>query len=126
LDWIKAKKVFDKGKLLTLKWVVTCKSNGSVRSRLVLREVKKAKKIEDQLEPQDLFSAMPPVESLKALVSHMMTEQTDEDGEDLVCGLFDASRAHFNVEAERELHANLPEEMAEDGFCPRLKRTMYG
>jgi hypothetical protein len=130
---MKAKNVFEKikwtptmGKLLTLKWVDTRKSSGLVRSRLVAREVKKAKKVEDRLQPHEVFSAMPPVESLKALVSHMMTEQVDPDGDSLVMAVFDVSRAHFNAEAERELYANLPEEMAEEGFCAKLNRTMYG
>ena len=38
------------------------------------REIKKTKSEYEKLEPSDVFSAMPPVESLKALVSHVMTE----------------------------------------------------
>lgn len=117
-----------KGKLLILKWVDTRKCSGVVRSRLVVREVKKSKKIVDQLEPQDVGSAMPPVESLKAVVNHVITQQKDVDSNDLVFGVFHVSRAHVKAEAERDLHANLPEEMAEDGdgCCTRLNRTMLG
>ena len=43
-----------------------------------MREIKKAKSEDEKLEPSDVFSAMPPVESLKALVSHVMTERVDE------------------------------------------------
>ena len=81
------------GKLLTMKWVDTRKTSGLVRSRLVVREIKKAKKEEDKLEPQEVFSSMPPVEALKALVSHMMTEQKDSAGEELVLALYDISRS---------------------------------
>ena len=39
---------------------------------------------------------MPPVESLKALVSHVMTERVDRRGRNLVLAVFDVSRAHFH------------------------------
>eukprot|EP00971_Amphidinium_carterae_P160374 3179487-Amphidinium_carterae.1 len=48
-----------------------------VKSRIVVREIKRAQTEEEKLEPKDV-SAMPPVESLKALVSYVMTEQTDK------------------------------------------------
>ena len=51
LDWILKQEVFEKapleqvdGRLLTLKWVDTVKSDGRHRSRLVVREIKKAKR----------------------------------------------------------------------------------
>ena len=37
---------------------------------------------------------MPPVESLKALVRHVMTERIDKRGRNLVLPVFDVSRAH--------------------------------
>ena len=64
-------------------------------ARLVVREIKKAKSEYEKLEPSDVFSAMPLVESLKALVSHVMTERVDKRGRILVLALFDVSRAHF-------------------------------
>ena len=66
----------------------------NVRARLVLREIKKAKSEDEKLEPSDVFSAMPPVESLKALVSHVMTERVDRRGQILVLAVFYVSRAH--------------------------------
>ena len=42
------------------------------------RESKKDKSKCETVEPTDVFSAMPPVESLKALVSHVMTERVDK------------------------------------------------
>ena len=54
LDWILKQQVFEKipltqvdGRILTLKWVDTVKSDGGYRSRLVVREIKKAKKEEE-------------------------------------------------------------------------------
>ena len=60
-----------------------------------MREINKAKSEDENLEPSDVFSAMPPVESLKALVSHVMTERVARRGRNLVLAVFDVSRAHF-------------------------------
>ena len=57
----------------SLKWVLKNKGE-KVRARLVVREIKKAKSGDEKLEPSDVFSAMPLVESLKALV------QSRDDG----------------------------------------------
>ena len=60
----------------SLNWVL--KNKGEyVRARLVVRDIKRAKTEEQKLEPSDTFSAMPPVESLKALASHVTTERVD-------------------------------------------------
>ena len=45
-----------------------------------MREIKKAKSEDEKFEPSDVFSAIPPVESLKALVSHVMTERVGKRG----------------------------------------------
>ena len=60
-----------------------------------MREIKKARSEDEKLEPSDLFSAMPPVESLKALASHVMTERVGRRGRNLMLAVFDVSRAHF-------------------------------
>ena len=60
-----------------------------------MREIKKAKLEDEKLETCDLFSAMPQVESLKALVSHVMTERVGRRGRNLVPAVFGVSRAHF-------------------------------
>ena len=89
IEWVLKQKLFDyvpqsecaerQGRLYSLKWVLKNKGE-KVRVRLVVREIKKAKSEDDKLEPSDVFSAMPPVESLKALVSHVMTERVDKRG----------------------------------------------
>ena len=133
LDWILRQKVFEKvpitqvdGRLLTLKWVDTRKSDGRYRSRLVVREIKKAKREEDKLDPSEVFSSMPPIEGLKCLISHLMTERTDPDGEPLCMKVWDVSRAHIYGIAERKVYTNLPPELAEEGFAALLLKTMYG
>ena len=61
----------------------TRKSNGKYRSRLWAREMKTAKREDEKLDPADVSSSMPLVEGLKCLISHMMTEKVDADGEPL-------------------------------------------
>ena len=82
------------GRTFSLKCFLRNKGE-KVRARLVVREIKKAKSEDEKLEPSDVFSAMPPVESLKALGSHVMTERVDKRGRTLVLAVFDVSRAHF-------------------------------
>ena len=93
IEWVLKQKLFDyvpqsecaerQGRPYSLKWVLKNKGE-KVRARLVVREIKKAKSEYEKLEPSDVFSAMPPVESLKALVSHVMTERVDKRGRILV------------------------------------------
>ena len=97
-----------------------------VRARLVVREIKKRKTAEEKLEPSDVFSAMPPVESLKALVSHVMTERVDKRGRKLALAVFDVSRAHFYGVCERDVYVQPPPELHRPGYVAKLKKTMYG
>ena len=97
-----------------------------VRARLVVREIKKAKSEYEKLEPSDVFSAMPPVESLKALVSHVMTERVDTRGRILVLAVFDVSRAHFYGVCERDVYVEPVAELHRPGLVAKLNKTMYG
>ena len=89
-------------------------------------ESKKAKFECEELEPSDVFSAMPPVESLKALVSHVMTERVDKRRRILVLAMFDASRAHFYGVCERDVYVEPPAELHRPGLVAKLNKTMYG
>ena len=81
IEWVLKQKLFDyvpqsecterQGRPYSLMWVLNNKGE-KVRARLVVREIKKAKSEYEKLEPSDVFSAMPPVESVKALVSHVI------------------------------------------------------
>ena len=112
IDWVLNQKLFSyvperecserQGRPYTLKWVLKNKGDG-VRERLVVREIKKAKTEDEKLEPSGVFSAMPPVESLKALVSHIMTERVDKRGKKLVLAVSDVSRVHFYGTCERDV-----------------------
>ena len=104
IDCVLKQKLFDfvpqsecaerQGRLYSLKWVLKNKGE-KVGERLVVREIKKAKSEDDKLQPSDVFSAMPPVESLNALISHVMAERVDRRGQNWVLAVFDVSRAHF-------------------------------
>ena len=87
----------------SLKWVLKNKGE-KVRVRLVVREIKKAESEYEKLEPSDVCSAMLSVESLKALVSHVMTERVDKRGRILFLAVFDVSRAHFYGVCERDVY----------------------
>ena len=92
----------------------------------VVREIKKAKSEYEKLEPSDVSSAMPPVESLKALVSHVMTERVEKRGRILVLAVFDVSRAHFYGVCERDIYVEPLAELHRPGLVAKLNKTMYG
>jgi hypothetical protein len=86
-----------KGKpLISTRWVDTNKgtdSNPNYRARLVAREIKRDNRL-------DLFSATPPLETMKALVS--MCAQGQEEGMRLA--VVDVKRAYFYAPARREIY----------------------
>ena len=85
------KECYDNGcKLLMLKWVDKMKGE-KCRSRLVCREIKRAKDRDEQLGSEDVFSPMPPSEVLKMLESGNHVDGPFE------MATWDVSRAHFHV-----------------------------
>ena len=78
------------------------------------------------LPDAQLFSAMPPLEGMKALCSLCVTRRVSRRGHQLKIGLFDVSRAHLYGLAQRELYTELPEELAREGFCAKVLRSLYG
>ena len=110
-----------------LKWVDKMKGE-KCRSRLVCREIKKARDRDEQLGPEDVFSPMPPSEGLKMLVSTMMTGHDHENHVDgpFEMATWDVSRAHFYGEARRWIYTFLPEGHEQVGKLARLCRSMYG
>ena len=135
IEWVLKQKLFDyvpqsecterQGRPYSLKWVLKNKGE-KVRARLVAREIKKAKSEYEKLEPSDVVSAMPPVESLKALVSHVMTERVDKRGRTLVLAVFDVSRAHFYGVCGRDVFVEPPSELRRPGLVATHNKTMYG
>ena len=113
------------GRFYSLKWLLKNKGD-KVRARLVVREIKKAKSEDEKLEPSDVFSAMPPVERLKALVSHVMPERVGRSGRNSELAVFDVLRAHFYGVCERDVYVEPPSELHRPGHVARLNKTMYG
>lgn len=112
-------------KIHSMRWVDTRKKSGVVRSRIVVREIKRAKAPAEPLEPQEVFSAMPPVEALKMLVSEKMSSSASGD-EELCIGVFDIKRAHFYGRVERDIYCYPPEGREKPGYVVKLARTVYG
>ena len=119
LSWLRKERVYErvpmrlceeKGvKPLQLKWLDINKGDSScmkVRSRLVTKEIRKAKKPEEQLRQEETFAATPPVECVMLMLSLFMTGK--KKGKKL--GVWDISRAHFMGQAQREIFVLLPEE----------------
>eukprot|EP00971_Amphidinium_carterae_P307152 6104249-Amphidinium_carterae.2 len=81
---------------------------------------------EEKLEPNTVFLAMPPVESLQALVSYSMTKQVDKLGRPLVVGAHVVSRAQFYGVCVRDVYVKPPPELHREGFLAKVNKTMYG
>ena len=98
------------------------------RSKLVCREIKRAKDRDEQLGPEDVFSPLPPSEGLKMPVSTMMTGHDDGNHGDgpFEMATWDVSRAHFYGEARRWIYTYLPAGLEHKGKLARLCRSMYG
>jgi hypothetical protein len=111
---------------IILKWVDRNKgdeAHPNYRSRLVVREVKKASK---PLAEFESFSAMPPLEALKVLCSLMTSKRTSTHGKPYKMMLIDISRAHFYGLAKRRVFCRLPEGHEQAGKCALLRKSMYG
>ena len=109
-----------------LKWVDRNKGdalNENYRSRLVVREIKRASVPLAELES---FSAMPPLEALKVLCSLLVSKKVSKSGQPLKLRLIDISAAHFYGQARRRVFCNLPEGEEIAGKCAVLKRSMHG
>ena len=137
LGWVHKQRIYTKVPLeecwqttgkapITLKWIDKNKGDQyreNYRSRLVVREVKKPGQTVPECES---FSAMPPLEALKALCSLMTSMKVSRRGKALKLRLLDISRAHFYGESKRAVYCTLPEGDESPGQCARLVRTMYG
>ena len=134
---------------IKLKWVDTRKSTGEVRSRLVAKEFKKDHRPET-------FSATPPLEAMKLLISLVASSQectadwgvhgeaepefkargrgeSQESWTDAVISLLhiDVSRAYFHAPAKEAKYVEIPAEdweadRADMGQCGRLNVSLYG
>ena len=94
-----------------------------LRSRLVAKEIKKDIR-------EDLFSATPPLEGKKILVSAETTEGRGvEKGKRLrgkKVDFIDIRRAYFQAKARRLVYVELPPGDREAGMCGRLVKSLQG
>ncbi|CAK9113821.1 unnamed protein product [Durusdinium trenchii] len=138
LQWLKKEEVYIRvprreatGKLLQWKWIDVNKGdneNPFVRSRMVAKEIKKAKPVEMQLGGADTFSATPPIEAVYTLLSAFMSK--DPKKGELKLANWDISRAHFMGRAARDIFMELPEQdmvpTDQEPMVAKLMRSMYG
>ena len=140
LQWLKGEKVYTRvpaseaqGPLLKIKWIDINKGDNDspkVRSRLVAKEIRKAKAPDQQLLPNETFSSTPPTETVFALLSLFMTRKRGEVNKKKIAS-WGISRAHFMGKAARDIWMELPEEdkVHNDDIVPmvgKLERSMYG
>ena len=83
------------------------------RSRLVIQEIR-----QDGVE--SIFAATPPLESIRFLLSL----QRSRVGYKIM--FIDIRRAHWTAKIDRLVYVRLPPEAAEEGYCGRLNKAMYG
>ena len=100
------------------------------RPRLMVREIKAAKRPEDQLPQNLLFSSTPPLEleAVRLLCSLWSTKRFSKGNQKLKLGLWDISRAHFYGRPTRRIFIQLPPEEQTGGELMRglLEKSMYG
>ena len=124
IDWVHSEGVYEivpmqecryaGMKQLGLMWADRDKSldptRKKIRSTLCAREYKTKKKgkIQRALPASHLFSAMPPLEAVKVLVSIMMSVSLSNKGKPLKLRHYDISRAHFQGTAQRLIYIQLP------------------
>ena len=92
-------------------------------------KTKKQGKIQGALPAPQLFSAMPPLEAVKVLVSIMMSVSLSNKEKPLKLRHCDISRAHFQGTAQRLFHIRLPAEDHQkygEHKVGRLIKSMYG
>ena len=114
------------GKAIRLKWIDTNKGDlidPVYRARLVCMEIRR-KGVES------IFSATPPLEGLRALVTLAAQEAPTANVKDPIrLYTADVSRAHFYADAVRRVFIELPESdpmSANRDMVGELQKTMYG
>ena len=100
-------------------------SKYNVRCRLVGKDEMKVQ----TKGASELFSTMPPRETVEFLLSFLVADEVSELAELLEIGIFDISRAHFMQMTDRELYIELRDEAKAPGEgdgVGRLNRSVCG
>ncbi len=111
---------------ISTKWVDTDKNHGTcdkpmVRSRWVARDFKNP----NDKDREDLFSATPPIEMMRLMISRQATRR--QDGRERKTMYLDIKKAHLTPKCEQDVYVELPEEaeVAPDE-CGKLIHWLYG
>ena len=92
------------------------------RSRLVCTEVR-------HKGVESIFSATPPVETLRVLLSVACQEDVFRVEDPFLITTADVIRADFYADAVRDVYVRLPDgdpKAKQPGVCGNLRKTMYG
>ena len=119
-----AHRVTGRGPIST-KWVDTDKSHGNgemlVRSRWVARDFK----TKGEKDREDLFSATPPLEIIRYLLSRQATRR--RDGKERKTLYIDVKKAHLVPKCTQDVYVELPAEAgAQADECGKLDYWLYG
>ena len=111
--------------LISTKWVDTDKSHGNgeifVRSRWVAREFK----LKGKQDREDLFSATPPLELIRYVISRQATRRVD--GQERKTLYSDVKKAHLVPKCTQDVYVELPAEAeVEEDECGKLIYWLYG
>ena len=115
--------------IIKVRWVDTNKGTEDapeVRSRLVAMELKSRT---GDMNPFDMFSATPPIEAVRLVVSHAASYGEHGQGGERGFMVIDVRRAYFNARARRKVYTEIPGEDWENGDenrCAELVHSLYG
>ena len=74
----------------------------------------------------DSFAPMPALEMLKLMLSLASDWRMSFRAGSLTIMVVDVKRAHWNAEARRTIHIQLPDEDYEEGMCGLALKALYG
>ena len=113
----------------TTKWVEGWKKNEDgarfVRCRLVGRDFK----VKHEVERDDLFAAMPPLEAKKTMfrmTAGVRGWRRKRGADEIKLMFIDVRKAHLNAKCDEEEWVELPEEFEKYGIYATLRRWLYG
>ena len=115
---------------IPVKWVDVNKGDAQrpeVRSRLAVAETRHRTTLSEEDNAQT-FSATPPYEALRLLVSFVMSPRNKDKKSHLLM-FIDITRAHTHCTMRRQVWVELPAEdprSKEEGVCGLLLRSIYG
>ena len=111
-------------KIISTRWIDTNKGdseNPNYRSRLVGREIKTDSRL-------DLFSATPPLDVMKFLMSMCAQSQNGKRGP-MRLATIDIKRAYFYAPAQRNVYISIPAEdrmPGDENMIGKLNLSLYG